>query len=127
MNINTPTRVDPMTVAAIIIGAAIVLILAVPHDVWAAAGAAPGADEANGSVPAGAKNLKKNGLGSLEQVGAVVFSVGAAWGLGRATFGGKVGQGMLQASISAVGFVVCLGPETVLKTVGKWATDLFVA
>lgn len=121
-NTQTSSRPDAMTIAAAIVGAAIVLSLAIPHEVWAAAGDGGGG---SGGTLTAAKNFNKNGLSSLRAAGAVIFGVAAVWGLARASFGGKVGQGLLQAGVAAVGFAVAAGPETVLQTVGSWGTDLF--
>ncbi len=120
-NTTASTRPDLVTIAAVIVGAAIITALAVPHEVWAAAGSGRG----SGGTLQAAENFNKNGLSSLQKAGAVIFGVAAVWGLARASFGGKVGQGLLQAAVAAVGFAVAAGPETVLQTVGSWGTDLF--
>ncbi|MDQ8047370.1 MAG: TcpD family membrane protein [Solirubrobacteraceae bacterium] len=113
-------RPDLVTIAAGIVGLAIIATLAIPHEVWAAAGSS-----GSGGTLTAAKNFNKNGLSSLQAAGAVVFGVAAVWGLARAAFGGKVGQGLMQAAVAAVGFAVAAGPDTVLQTVGSWGTDLF--
>ena len=114
-------RPDLVTIAAAIVGSAIILTLAIPHEVWAAAGSGSG----SGGTLTAARNFNRNGLSSLQAAGAVVFGVAAVWGLARAAFGGKVGQGLMQAAVAAVGFAVAAGPDTVLQTVGSWGTDLF--
>lgn len=102
--------------------AAIALLLAVtPHDVWAAAGSSAG------STIQGAKNFKKNGLSSVQSVGAVVFAVVAIVAIARATVGGKVGQGILGFTVACVGMAVSISPEATMSTLGQWATDLFKA
>ena len=120
--VTAARRPDLVTIAATIVGAAILLMLTMPHEVWAAAGSGGGS---GGGTLTAAKNFNKNGLSSLQAAGAVVFGVAAVWGLARASFGGKVGQGLLQAGVAAVGFAVAAGPDKVLQTVGSWGTDLF--
>jgi hypothetical protein len=118
---KTHSRPDAVTFAAAIVAAAIIATLAIPDVVWATAGS--GSD--SGGTLQAATNFNKNGLSSLQEAGAVIFGVAAVWGLARAAFGGKVGQGLMQAAVAAVGFAVAAGPDTVLQTVGSWGTDLF--